>query len=66
MEGPFQCLCGRHSSSSSLAKDLPQYLTPTEHCEEVSEEQSGKVGVAERRERGCGQERKVCCGRACS
>lgn len=44
--------CDTHSSSPALGKDLPQHPMSIEHHEEVSEEQSGKVGVVERRERG--------------
>lgn len=40
------------SSSPALGEDLPQHPASIKHHEEVSEEQSGQVGVAERRE--CG------------
>lgn len=40
------------SSSPALGEDLPQHPASIKHREEVSEEQSGQVGVAERRE--CG------------
>lgn len=44
--------CHVHSASPALGKDLPEHPMSIEHHEDVSEEQSGKVGVAERRE--CG------------